>query len=235
MTLPRLICAVLLTTACTPGAKSLGEGDTGDDSGATQDDGQPSSDGASVADDGATSMVGGTDTGAEDDGPTSGVGDSEGGPTTGEPGSTTMPGTDEGSGDTGAGVCDIVVSADELADQSKTPAIDCGDITSADPVDAWQAAHDCAVQAAGAMEAFQLIVDMQGIDSLPRRAFVGQVLRSYQIVQLDQDFGGINPMPTPVDYRYCDELVATPGCTPAVADICLTCMGNLDSDVLCEP
>lgn len=235
MTLPRLICAVLLSTACTPGAKSLGEGDTGDDS---QGDGQPGSDGASVADDGATSMVGGTDTAADD--AATGVGgsedgDSEGGATTGEPGTTTTAGTDEDSGDTGAGVCDIVESADELADQSKTPAIDCGDITSADPVAAWQAAHDCAVQAAGAMEAFKLIVDMQGIDSLPRRAFVGQVLRSYQIVQLDQDFGGINPMPTPVNYRYCDELVATPGCTPAVGDICLTCMGNTDGDVLCEP
>ena len=231
MTLPRLICAVLLVTGCIVSEKSLGEGETGDDGSAgTNGDGGPGSDDVTPPDDGATSMVGGTDDGATTTG--------ECGPeceSTGEPGSTSA-GSDPGdSGDTGAGVCEIVESACELADQSKTPPIDCGDITTDDPLDAWQAAHDCAAQAATTMEAFKLIVDMQGIDSFPRRAFVGQVGFAYQMTQLDQDFGGFDPGPYPVNYRYCDQIVATPGCTTAVGDICLTCMGLTDGDVYCEP
>jgi hypothetical protein len=239
MTLPRLISTVLLVAACTPDPKSLGQGETGDDaSDATTPVG---SDGEPSPDDGATSMVGtaadsatSAATSVSGDGATTEAGTED----TGDPGSTSRGSSGSGdaeSSDTSAAVCEIVESACELADQSKTPPIDCGDITTDDPIDAWQAAHDCALAAATTDDAFKVIVDMQGIDSFPRRAFVGMEGRAYQLMQLDQDFGGIVPGPTPVNYRYCDEVVATPGCTPAVGDICLTCMGNLDGDVLCEP
>lgn len=233
MTLPRLISSVLLVCACTPDPKSLGQGETGDDaSDATTPVG---SDGAPSPDDGATSMVGTSPaTSMTGDGATTEVGTED----TGDPGSTSNGSSGSGdaeSSDTSVAVCEIVESACELADQSKTPPIDCGDITTGDPLDAWQAAHDCALAAATTDDAFKVIVDMQGIDSLPRRAFVGMEGRAYQLMQLDQDSGGIVPGPTPVNYRYCDEVVATPGCTPSVGDICLTCMGNLDGDVLCEP
>lgn len=255
MTLPRLICTTILFTACTPAEKSLGEGE--DDTGTTGGDPSPASDDISDPDDGATSMAptgDGASTGGECAGlpippcepdacaPVCGTTNVcvDGAWTctcecsdTGEPEGSSTGGGD--SGDTGAMTCEIVEAASELADQSKSPPIDCGDVTVRDPEDVWVAAHDCAVGAATLSEPFKVVADIQGIDSFPRRAFVGAAGLVYQLAQLDQDFGGFGGGPSPVRHRFCDAVVATPGCTPTVGEICLQCEGDSDDDIWCEP
>jgi hypothetical protein len=249
MTLPRLITCALFVTACVPGTKSLGMGETGDEPTAGDDGANDT-----AADDGATSIG---------DSPTSVTNDTSCGPTTCEPcgpgctdgaecsegewsctcvcpdddsGTGTGDSGSEGdSGETGpTAECNIVDVACEHADLSKTPPIDCGDVTFADDDAAWIQAHECARVAAMNTEPFKVIFDLQGIDSFPRRAFVGQAGVAYQLYEFDQDIGGLAPDPSPVTYRFCDAIVPILDCIPGVGEICLTCSGQTDTDVLCE-
>jgi hypothetical protein len=251
MTLPRLIACALLLAACTPASKSLGEGETGDEPTGGMDDGPN----ATVADDGATSVA---------DGPSNDTNDTSCEPNTCEPcgpgcdaAATCTDGqwdcvcecgdSDDGTGpggsdsegdseDTGPlAECDIVDVACEHADLSKEAPIDCGEVTFADDAETWVIAHECARSAALSSQAFKVIADMQGIDSFPRRAYVGQAGVAYVLLQFDQDSGGLAPDPSPVTYRFCDELSSTADCVPTVGDLCLTCVGNLDTDVICGP
>lgn len=231
MTLPRLLTCTLLLTACIPGSKSLGEGETDDvDPTGASDDGEGGgTQGATSQGDGATSVGPGTATSGTGGGVTSNAdGPGDDGPSTGVTSAST------GDEDTGpVAACEIFEVACELAEQSKTPPIDCGDITFDDDAATWVAASDCAREAAAASEAFKLIVDVQGIDSLPRRALVGMVGFQYAMAELFQDIGGLAPDPSPVTTRACEAISPIPGCEPTVGEICLVCVGEGAPEPFC--
>lgn len=169
--------------------------------------------------------------------PTSGGSDSGG--ATGTSGGSSGAGStsDEASGTTGAPVCSLEHEACALAG-SLGDFVDCGSVDPwNDAVEAWQAAHDCALTAASGQRPFKLITILQGIDSDVGVAYVGVAARSYALSELFFDGdpcggGGCGPV---VSQASCTGLVATMDCGVAPGEVCLSCEGQGTAGQVCGP
>ncbi len=237
-----------------------GDGDGSMTSGA--DDGDPSASGQSSATAGGEESTGSAGSAGSSDGPTPGTtsdatGDGEtSGDTTGdcEPlkcelcpvECENMSGCVDGeyvcecvcspTDDTGNPmVCDMEQTACDLADFSKVVPIDCGIATLDDDLETWQEVHDCAQTNAAMQQGFKAVFDLQGIDSFPRRAYVGQVGFAYSLSQLDQDLGGLGDPQATISRQGCMGLTFLPDCSVGVGFTCLQCLGTGgDPEVLCQ-
>lgn len=131
---------------------------------------------------------------------------------------------------TGAGLCDLVeltCAAAELLG----PVLDCGIV---DPwnntIGEWQAAVDCALNAATAQQPFKLIVWLQGIDSDVGTGYFGVAAESYQPGTIFYD----SYPPASAVERSCSALVATPNCEVAQGAPCITCEGASEGVDRCQ-
>jgi hypothetical protein len=201
--------------ACLPGSKSIGAGESGTDG----DSGMASTSGTD-ADPSATSSpttATSTTTPPDDTGSvTSG--------TTGVP---------ETTGDTGiVDVCDIEIEACTLAEQSKSPPVDCGVVDPLDPDEDWIAMRQCILDAVDQTLPFKAVYEREGIDSTPRSALLAVAGESYQLMALFQDSGGFVGVTGPVTSIFCGEITEIGDCLPGAGELCLECLGD-DGGQLC--
>ena len=171
-----------------------------------------------------------------EDASTTGGSDSASATGTSSTSSTDGSSSGESSGTTGELVCTLAEQACAAAGQLGS-FIDCGVVTPDDAVEAWQAAHDCALAAAGGQMAFKLIVGLQGIDSDVGEAYVGVTARSYALSKFFFDSdpcggGGCGPV---VSVANCTGLTATMECTVEVGNVCLSCDGAGEATQVCGP
>jgi hypothetical protein len=220
----RTLAVAIVVLGCGPSAGGDDEGDG--DAGGTTDTGGASASADTAATDAtgtsagssatttATTGVDGSDDGPLDDGP------ADDGP------------LDDGPGlDIGGATCDFEQIVCDAADASKVPPTDCGFVTLADDVAAWQAAHTCATEAFAAEGAVKVIWQPQGIDSTVYAALVGFVGESYGITYYSYDSIG-DPL---ASAHSCDGVVTTDDCAVGVGEMCLICTGPGDSKPLCVP
>lgn len=120
------------------------------------------------------------------------------------------------------------------AEQSKdAPVDDCGHVTLEDPIELWQVAHDCAVEHADADIGFTVIAEGQSIDSIVEVAFVGLQGETYGTTRFDSDSGGVD---STTRYQTGGTgLVAAPGCTLEVGDLCLQMVDPGETIQICPP
>lgn len=131
------------------------------------------------------------------------------------------------TGTTGDTCSTLAEELDAWVDPSKTPALDCGDLGPADDATAWQTAHDCMlIQLAGsAVRATWTPPD--GAD--PHQYGVGaRVGVAYELAWFEA-----SGTSTLVRHE-CTQIVATPDCTVDVGEMCLTCEGQTEAEILCE-
>ena len=127
------------------------------------------------------------------------------------------------------GSCDFETTVCEIADGGKRPPMDCGFVTLADDVFAWQAAHDCAWSALQTQSAFKVMWQPMALDSLGYSAFVGVVDESYAITYVGYD-----------DYQGDVQLYSWPAyevevdCAVAVGQMCLNAIDGGDTSVICR-
>lgn len=124
-------------------------------------------------------------------------------------------------------VCDLDAVTLQATLDSKTPPEDiedCGHLTFADSVRAWQEGQTCALQANAAEQTFRLVLD-QPLDGLVALAVVGRQGEVYQRTSYSEDDGTGFGATAGVFLQDCTMLSATPGCTVAVGNVCLTCEG----------
>lgn len=99
------------------------------------------------------------------------------------------------------------------------PVDDCGTLTLDDPLAAWQAAHDCALDHATMGNGFRLVADGQGIDSVVKVAYLGVQGFAYAVSRFSADSGGIDP--GSLFEQPGDGLEAVDACVVAVGELCL--------------
>jgi hypothetical protein len=231
--LPLLPVAALC--ACFPASKSLGEGETeaADSTSGSESDsasGQDSASGNTTTGQ-ATGMSGTASESDSESSGASGTATSTSGPGTASDTEATAGGTDTTGG---VEVCELepIVTEATMNTKSLEP-IDCGYLTLQDPLSAWQAGQDCAMQADSMGETFRLLWDMQGIDSQPSRGIAGLQGFVYGRVEYFEDKGGLAGGRT-VSQRQCDSFLIPPDCAPEVGLICLTCDNTGDTDLICS-
>jgi hypothetical protein len=127
------------------------------------------------------------------------------------------------------GSCDFETTVCEIADDGKRPAMDCGFVTFADDIFAWQAAHDCAWAALQSQGAFKVMWQPMTIDSLAYEGLVGVVADSYAITYVSYD-----------DYQGDIHLISWPvedvgiNCKVSVGHMCFDLIGGGDTTVICR-
>jgi len=130
--------------------------------------------------------------------------------------------------------CDFEEVTCDTAELSKVPPFDCGVATLDDDLEHWQAVHDCVQEQASMQTGFKGVFYLQGIDSFPRQAFVGQVGFVYALSQLFQDFGGLGDPQATITQQPCTGLTFIPDCQVGVGFTCLQCLIEGDSQILCQ-
>lgn len=130
--------------------------------------------------------------------------------------------------------CDIEDTACEVAEQSKTAAVECGVVTLDDDLATWQAAHACVLDNASTSTAFKVVFQEQGIDTLPLTAYVGGVGLVYALVELRQDLGEV-PGVTTVRQASCSALTERPDCTVGPGQHCILCEDSEQEAPACGP
>lgn len=173
--------------------------------------------------------------------PTSGVSASTGSPST-STGSGSETGTCEPSSSTAdpecpndGGECSLEHQVCVLGLTAFTD--DCGIVEMTDDLTKWQAAHDCAMEAASAQRTFKLIADKFGFDSLQTDAYVAEDACPYAITKVhfdDDPCGGEGCGPV-VSVSSCAALSAEPGCTVEPGDVCLRCGLPSEGTQVCGP
>ncbi len=249
MTLPRLVGALTSTLllACIPASKPLGDADT--------EDGDTTATSTAGDDPGSSSGLSGTSAGpgpgsATDSGGTDGA--ETGQACAGRPCGPCQADcvcTEEcidgewvcevlncegSTGEVPTGTCDMEQTACDIADDSKVVPIDCGVATLADDLAHWQQVHDCALDNASTQDGFKAVFDLQGIDSQPRRAYVGQVGFVYALSELDQDLGGLGDPLATITQRPCTGLTFTPDCQVGVGQLCIQCLSSGRPGIICQ-
>ena len=107
--------------------------------------------------------------------------------------------------------------------------LDCGLVTEADDDAAWQAAHDCAIEAVGMQVGFKVMGQAHGIDSLLSWAYGALEGETYQpLTFLYDDWG-----PT-ANYSECADIDKEPGCKIEVGDLCLRCVDASEPQLICN-
>lgn len=127
-------------------------------------------------------------------------------------------------------VCPDVCSPDpaqEFAQMSKTEPLDCGTAAITDPVETWQAVHDCVVAQSGAQSAFW--ADWGGSSDPYGFAVAGAVGFQYALGYWESSGFG-----TVTQYG-CEAIADLDGCVVAPEQMCLTCVGQTDGEILCDP
>ena len=263
MTVARVFLAWAAAAAmgCLPGSKSIGSNDedAGNDDAGDADDDDDDDDSATSAGDGDDGMkldLGGT-SGDDDDDDDDDVKLDVGAGTTGGseciepdlcepcapgcvPDNSCVGGEwvcDCVCGDSGGEpVCDMEETACEVAEMSKLPPIDCGVATLDDDVSVWEDVHACVDEQSTMGGAFKSVFYIQGIDSSPRVAYLGQVGFVYALSRLSQDVGGVAGPDSPIYQTQCSELEVDPECEIIVgASPCITCTTTGDPFPVCEP
>lgn len=225
----RMGCSVMLLLACGPSAGG-DDDDGGGDAGGTTDTGggsasagtattQPTTAGTSATS-GPTTATTGVD--GSDDGP---LDDDTLDDDTLDDG----PLDDGPALDIGGGDCDFETIVGDAADASKVPPVDCGFVTLADDVAAWQAAHTCATEAFAAQGAVKVLWQPPGIDSTLYAALVGLVGESYGITFFTYDSIG-DPL---MRAQTCGDVVTPDDCAVGVGEMCLVCSDPGDFEPLC--
>lgn len=126
------------------------------------------------------------------------------------------------------GSCDFESTVDEIADGGKLPPMDCGFVTLADDLLAWQTAHDCAWAALQSESAFKVLWQPMAADSLTYWALVGLIGDDYAITFVGYD-----------DYQGDVSLYSWPAyeievdCAAAVGQMCLHPLDGGDTTVIC--
>lgn len=132
------------------------------------------------------------------------------------------------TGTTGGGdPCDVLeASIDAWVEPSKVPAVDCGSPGPDDDLFAWQTLHDCStIQAMGSgLRASWTLADGADPFEFGVAARVGGV---YELAWFQRSTTAL------VQYS-CTAIVATPECTVAVGEPCLTCEGQVEVEVICD-
>jgi len=135
------------------------------------------------------------------------------------------------------GLCDV--EFDEylaaLGAASKMPPGDCGALTNDAPVADWQAAHDCALTAAAGGQAFIVSWednegDVHGPEVVVRNGIVGAQGESYALAIVH---GDVTADDTFIQQASCTALAATEDCTVAPQRLCITCVGQTASEMVC--
>jgi hypothetical protein len=138
--------------------------------------------------------------------------------------------------DCGGGPCSTPFAeyVAERGEQSKdAPVDDCGHVTLEDPIEAWQAAHDCAVDRATTGVGFTVIGQRESVDSIVEVAFIGLQGEAYATARLYSDSGGVDP-----DTRSEQTgtgLLATFECVVTIGELCLELVNPGDSVQICPP
>ncbi|KIG18830.1 hypothetical protein DB30_07166 [Enhygromyxa salina] len=210
--------AIALTTACTAG-NGITNSTTTNASGTTADEATQTGADTGSDTDTYTGTGTGTDTGSDTDTDTGDTLDTSG----------------ESETDTGGPVCsEFETLVGEWA--GIDPAlVDCGVVGPQSSQQAWQHAHDCALEANALEQSFKLVMWLQGIDSQVGLAYVGVAGESYQLTQLQWDSdpcggGGCGPAAVA---RSCADLVLLDGCAVEPPKACLACAGAGQADSLC--
>ena len=143
-------------------------------------------------------------------------------------------GCDGSTGEVPTVTCDMEQTACDIADDSKVVPIDCGVATLADDLAHWQDVHDCTLDNAASQNGFKAVFDVQGIDSQPRRGYVGQVGFAYALSELDQDLGGLGDPLATITQRACTGLTFTPDCQVGVGQVCIQCLASGEPGIVCQ-
>ncbi len=126
--------------------------------------------------------------------------------------------------------CEFEPIVRDFADASKTPPVDCGFVMLDDPIEAWQTAHVCAVEALAADGAFALLWQRDSIDSTAYGAVAGLVGEVYGIAEFSYDTKA-----DPVLWqRRCSAVVTLDDCGVGAGEMCLTCIAAGDPVTICE-
>ena len=263
MTLPRtlsLLPAALLL-ACVPPTKPLGGADSedgGDDGMATTSGSDPTSGTDSISgtsagsgsagSEGSEGSEGGMESTGSDEGTTTDDPDTDGG-STGEmceeadcapcdEGCELEQGCVDGEWECNCicppQLCDFEEVTCETAEFSKVPPLDCGVATLDDDLQHWQDVHACVQEQASMQAAFKGVFYLQGIDSFPRRAYVGQIGFVYALSELFQDYGGLGDPQATITQTPCLALSYIPDCQVGVGFTCLQCLNPGDPQILCQ-
>lgn len=135
---------------------------------------------------------------------------------------------DTSDDDTGPGDCDPwQLICDHTGGMQA--AMDCGIVTPNDDVAAWQAAHQCAIDAVAATSAFKVMGQSYGIDSLLSDAYGAIEGIVYGPVWLSHD--SLGPY---AEIRNCMAIFAEPNCSVEVGNLCLGCIEPSEETLLCE-
>jgi hypothetical protein len=217
----RTCCVALMVLGCGPSAG--GDDDGGGDAGGTT-----GTSGASASAGSATTVPTSAGTDASSSATTATTGVDDGSDDVVDDGSDDVL-DDGGKLDIGGATCDFETIVCDAAAGSKVPPIDCGFVTLADDIAAWQAAYTCATEAFAAEGAVKVIWQRQGIDSTVYSALVGFVGESYAITEYSYDSFG-DPL---ASSRNCGGVVTPDDCAVGVGEMCLQCTDNGDVTPLC--
>ena len=221
---PLLCLLPFALLACTPGSKSVGNGETNNADG--------SGDGTSGSESGSESGSGSQSASAS----MTSAGPS-GDPTTDD--TTSMPDTETSltaadtdlTGTGGGPVCEIHVIVDEAAGGKMEPD-DCGDLMLFDPVPAWEAAQTCALDHYNGSLAFTLVAQQMGIDSEVHEGYAGMQGEVYAASRFLSDANGLVPG-TLIQGTPC-EIVVAEDCEVAQGQLCLACSNDEEFTTVCE-
>jgi hypothetical protein len=138
---------------------------------------------------------------------------------------------DDSSSSGEPGECNIVDVVNDAAVGKMEPN-DCGFVHLADPVAAWQDAHDCVLDNYTNTQAFTLVAEQQGIDSEVHVGFAGTQGEVYMAFRFLSDANGLIPGTLITGADCFIEDVAD--CTVTQGNLCLTCDASHNPVTICE-
>lgn len=189
--------------------------------------------GSEGADEAETGSEGTGDTSTTSTDSTSSTGDTSTSTSTDDTGSTGDTGsgdtdTGDSSGETGPPACEpwqlICEFTGDTPDQ-----IDCGIVGDNDDLASWQAAAECALDAAAMQVGFKVMGQVGGIDSILSQAYGAPTGGIWAPVHVFHDSFG--PSATRYD---CADIDDEPGCQVSVGDLCLRCVDAGEPELVCR-
>lgn len=186
--------------------------------------------GAETGETGTESTTSGTMTAASTMPGTSGADTSSAGPQE----SSSGPGESTASAEESTaapGECDFESTVDMVLAESTVEPTDCGQVTPADDAAAWQAARDCARDAALDQLPYKVLWQYDDGGTLRDAAFASEVGEVYAVYRFDDDAAAAT---TSITFTSCTGISTPNDCMAMPGQICIECIRPGEPSELCD-